>query len=183
MSHAVEGRRGTGADHAEARPAACRLTERGLRLLEKAVAINGGMETPVGWSVAEKMREMELCEVLPPDYVGLGRQVTFSVDGRAPLSRVLVHWDRFRAPGFHLSLHTPWGIALFGMRVGSEAHVYSRAGVKETLRVEAVAQRASQPGAPAQRVHAAPASGRRRAGAGARPGGDAAVHLAGLPPA
>lgn len=119
--------------------ALCSLTERDARLLEEAVAINGGMDTPIGRAVAEKLTHAELRGVVPDDHVKLDSHVTFRVDGRAPLSRVLVHWDKFRIPGLHLSLHTPWGMTPLGMKAGHEAAVCWHNGVAEMIKVESVA--------------------------------------------
>jgi regulator of nucleoside diphosphate kinase len=117
----------------------CCLTEPDVRLLEEAVAINGGMGTPIGRAVAEKLRHAELRSTIPDEYVTLNSQVIFRVNGGPQLSRVLVHWDKFCVPGLHLSLHTPWGITLLGMRTGHEATVYWRNGVAEVIKIESVA--------------------------------------------
>ena len=123
----------------EASTAPCCLTEHDARLLEEAVAINGGMDTPIGRAVAEKLSYAELRSAIPDDYVKLNSHVIFRVDGNPPFSRVLVHWDKFCVPGLHLSLHTPWGITLLGMKTGHEAAVYWRDGVAEVIKVESVA--------------------------------------------
>jgi hypothetical protein len=123
----------------EASPALCCLTEPDVRLLEEAVAINGGMDTPIGRAVAEKLSHTELLTAIPDEYVTLNSHVIFRVDGRSPFSRVLVHWDKFCVPGLHLSLHTPWGITLLGMKIGQEAAVYWRDGIAEVIKVESVA--------------------------------------------
>jgi hypothetical protein len=122
------------------------LTERDVRCLEQAVAINGGKETPIGRAVTEKLGQMELRASIPHGYVTLGSNVVFRASGRPPINRTLVHWDHFSVPGFHLSLHTPWGVTLLGMKVGHTAPVYGRSGVVEELTVEAV----SHPAAPAE---------------------------------
>jgi hypothetical protein len=123
----------------EASATTCCLTEPDVRLLEQAVAINGGPETPIGRAVAEKLAHAELRRTIPEGYVALNSHVIFRVDGRPPLSRVLVHWDKFYVPGLHLSLHTPWGITLLGMKIGHEAAVYWRDGFAEVIKVESVA--------------------------------------------
>lgn len=121
----------------------CFLTEKDVRLLEQAVAINGGLNTPIGWSVTEKMKHVQLCNAIPADCVELDSHVVFKVDGRSQLSRVIVHWDEFFVPRLHLSLHTPWGIILLGMKAGSEAKLYWRAGRTETIKVEMVTHRSA----------------------------------------
>jgi len=102
------------------------------------VAINGGIDTPIGRMVAEKLRGAELKRGdVPDEYVTLNSTVVFRVDGRSPLNRVLVHWNDFVLHGLHLSLHTPWGMTLLGMKAGSEATLSWR-GCVEKIRVEAV---------------------------------------------
>ncbi len=115
----------------------CCLTEKDVRLLEKAAAIHGGNESPTSRTVVEKIRGsvVELREDIPPGYVTIGSQVAFSVNGGPPLSRVLVHWDKWPVPGLDLSLATPWGITLLGMRGGSEAAAYWRDGSAERIKV------------------------------------------------
>jgi hypothetical protein len=90
--------------------------------------------------VTEKIRgsKIELRESIPAGYVTLDSRVTFRVNGRMTLSRVLVHWDNFSVPGVELSLSAPWGIALLGTRAWHEAAVYWREGVAEMIRVERV---------------------------------------------
>jgi hypothetical protein len=95
------------------------------------------VETPIGRAVAEKLGQMELRASIPENYVAVDSNVAFRVNGR-PINRTLVHWDDFTAPGSHLSLHTPWGVTLLGMRVGHTAPVYGRSGVVEELTVDSV---------------------------------------------
>jgi transcription elongation GreA/GreB family factor len=108
--------------------------------------------------VEEKMRHAELRSSIPSDYVELNSHVIFRVNGRSPLSRVLVHWDKFLVPGLHLSLHTPWGMTLLGMKTGQEATVHYRGGIAETIKVVSVTHQPS----------AAPSEARRE-GDGVRP--------------
>jgi hypothetical protein len=125
-----------GSDSAEFLPWCC-LTEEDVRLLEKAAAIHGGEDSPTGRAVVEKIRGsvVELRDEIPPGYVTLGSRITFSVNDGPSLSRVLVHWDKWPVPGLDLSLATPWGITLLGMRVGSEAAAYWRNGTAERIKV------------------------------------------------
>ncbi|MEO9630147.1 MAG: hypothetical protein ABJG14_06895 [Sulfitobacter sp.] len=117
----------------------CYLTVNDVRLLEEAVAINGGPNTPIGRFVADKLRRMELCATIPAHCVALNSHVGFSVNRQQSLSRVLVHWKLFTVPRLHLSLHHPWGIALLGLNAGSEAEVYWPSGTVEEVRVQSVA--------------------------------------------
>ncbi len=132
----------------------CCLTEHDVRLLEQAAAINGGADSPIGRAVAEKIRGsvVELRNEVPPDYVTLNSRVVFRVNGGDPLSRVLVHWDMFFVPGLDLSLATPWGITLLGLKVGHEAAAYWRDGTAERIVVESIPYRP----ATARRIGKAP---------------------------
>jgi regulator of nucleoside diphosphate kinase len=118
----------------------CCLTERDVRLLEQAAAIHGGPDSAIGRAVAEKIggAGVALREEVPPGYVTLNSRVAFRVNGGEPISRVLVHWDMFFVPGLDLSLATPWGITLLGMKVGHEAAAYWRDGTAERIVVEAI---------------------------------------------
>ena len=120
----------------------CCLTEQDVHLLEEAARIYGGQDSAVHRALAQKIQSstLELSEDIPAGYAKLNDRVTFSVNGRVTLSRVLVHWNSFVVPGRDLSLATPWGIALLGTRPGHEAPVYWRGGIAEMIRVEAVEQ-------------------------------------------
>jgi hypothetical protein len=121
------------------------LTEQDVRCLEQAVAINGGTETAMGRAVAEKLGQTELRASIPHDYVTLGSNVGFRASGQRRINRTLVHWDHFRIPGSQLSLHTPWGVTLLGMKVGETAPAYDRNGVVEELTVDSVIQPLTPP--------------------------------------
>jgi regulator of nucleoside diphosphate kinase len=118
----------------------CCLTEQDVRLLEQAAAIHGGPDSAIGRAVAEKIggAAVELCDAIPPGYVTLNSRVVFRVNGGDPISRVLVHWDMFFVPGLDLSLATPWGITLLGLKVGHEVSAYWRDGTAERIVVEAI---------------------------------------------
>jgi regulator of nucleoside diphosphate kinase len=118
----------------------CCLTERDVRLLEQAAAIHGGADSAIGRAVTAKIggSGVELRDDVPQGYVTLNSRVVFRVNGGDPISRVLVHWDMFFVPGLDLSLATPWGITLLGLKVGHEAAAYWRDGTAERIVVEAI---------------------------------------------
>jgi transcription elongation GreA/GreB family factor len=149
------------------RPAAqpwCCLSPEDVRLIETAAAIHGGPNSPTGRAVTEKIRGsvLELRDSIPPGHVRLDCLVTFAVDGGPPMSRILVHWDEWQVPGSHLSLATPWGITLLGMRIGSEAAAYWRDGTAERLRVLSVEPAAARRADDARKRPMATAAGRSR---------------------
>jgi hypothetical protein len=96
------------------------------------------VNTPFGRAVVDKLDKAERRSSIPCNYVKLNSLVTFEVDGRAALSRILVHWDKFRVPRLHLSLHTPWGMTLLGMKAGEEAIVDWGGGVPEKIKIVSV---------------------------------------------
>ncbi|MGF9756235.1 GreA/GreB family elongation factor [Microvirga sp. 0TCS3.31] len=67
-----------------------------------------------------ELRRAALChpDALPEDVVSTSAKVTYRIDGGGPIAHVLVHPQDLRWPGAELSVLTPLGIALLGLRVG-----------------------------------------------------------------
>jgi transcription elongation GreA/GreB family factor len=68
-----------------------------------------------------ELRRAALChpEALPEDVVSTNAKVTYRLNGRGrPMAHVLVHPQDLLWPGAELSVLTPLGIALLGLRVG-----------------------------------------------------------------
>jgi transcription elongation GreA/GreB family factor len=67
-----------------------------------------------------ELRRAALChpDALPDDVVSTNAKVTYRVDGGRPMAHVLVHPQDLLWPGAELSVTTPLGIALLGLRVG-----------------------------------------------------------------
>jgi transcription elongation GreA/GreB family factor len=67
-----------------------------------------------------ELRRASLChpDVLPDDVVSTNAKVTYRVDDGRPMAHVLVHLQDLLWPGAELSVTTPLGIALLGLRVG-----------------------------------------------------------------
>jgi regulator of nucleoside diphosphate kinase len=67
-----------------------------------------------------ELRRAALChpDALPGDVVSTNAKVTYRIDGGRPTAHVLVHPQDLLWPGAELSVLTPLGIALLGLRVG-----------------------------------------------------------------
>ncbi|WP_262297860.1 GreA/GreB family elongation factor [Microvirga sesbaniae] len=67
-----------------------------------------------------ELRRAVLChpDALPDDVVSTNAKVTYRIDGGRPTAHVLVHPQDLLWPGAELSVLTPLGIALLGLRVG-----------------------------------------------------------------
>jgi regulator of nucleoside diphosphate kinase len=124
----------------------CCLSGRDLALLEQLAAMHGE-GSAIGRTIEAKLESavVEFREAVPAGFVTLGSRVLFSVDCGAPIGRILVHWDRFFVPRLDLSLASPWGVALLGLRAGHQARAYRRDGSFE--RIEALSVRC-QPASP-----------------------------------
>ncbi|HVY56898.1 MAG TPA: GreA/GreB family elongation factor [Xanthobacteraceae bacterium] len=69
-------------------------------------------------------------EEMPPDVVRLDRWVTYRVDwGQPSESRRLVSPDDHRNPAAHLSVLSPLGTALLGLRIGVRMPYGTRSGL------------------------------------------------------
>jgi regulator of nucleoside diphosphate kinase len=67
-----------------------------------------------------ELRRAALCHpgALPDDVVSTNAKVTYRINGGRPMAHVLVHPQDLLWPGAELSVLTPLGIALLGLRVG-----------------------------------------------------------------
>ncbi len=68
-----------------------------------------------------ELRRASLChpDALPDDVVSTNAKVTYRLNGRGqPMAHVLVYPEDLHWPGAELSVLTPLGIALLGLRVG-----------------------------------------------------------------
>lgn len=73
-----------------------------------------------------------------PGAVALNRWVTYSVDWTAPESRILVHPDDCIVAGRHLSVLSPLGAALIGLKVGDRMPYMSLAGLPHLVSVNSL---------------------------------------------
>jgi transcription elongation GreA/GreB family factor len=90
------------------------------RLLSTA-AMNRHRRTPRREFLMSELRRASLCHPadLPEDVVSTDAKVTYRLNGRGrPMAHVLVHPEDMLWPGAELSVLTPLGTALLGLRVG-----------------------------------------------------------------
>lgn len=73
-----------------------------------------------------------------PDLVSSGRRVRFTIDGDEPTERALVWQPQKRGDIMNLSLRTPRGLALLGLRIGDSVSYQTDNGRTEHLEVEYV---------------------------------------------
>ncbi|MFN3658688.1 MAG: GreA/GreB family elongation factor [Pseudolabrys sp.] len=91
-----------------------------------------------GFLASELLRaEVFAAHELPADTVTLNGWVTYRTDGCwLPESRLLVCPNDYRSAAIHLSVLSPLGAALIGLRVGSRISYRSIAGALHTVVVE-----------------------------------------------
>ena len=89
--------------------------------LMSATAVNRHRRSPRREFLMSELRRASLCHPadLPEDVVSTNARVTYRLNGGGrPLSQVLVYPEDLNWPGAELSVLTPLGIALVGLRVG-----------------------------------------------------------------
>ena len=89
--------------------------------LMSAAAMNRHRRTPRRDFLMSELRRASLChpDALPDDVVSTNAKVTYRLNGTGrPLAHVLVYPEDLLWPGAELSVATPLGIALLGLRVG-----------------------------------------------------------------
>ena len=74
---------------------------------------------PVAEPLLAELHRATICAKPQPDVVTLNRTVTYRFDlGWKPECRLLVCPEDYRDPAVHLSVMSPLGVALLGLRVG-----------------------------------------------------------------
>ncbi|SCY07218.1 GreA/GreB family elongation factor [Microvirga guangxiensis] len=89
--------------------------------LMSIAAINRQQRSPRREFLMSELRRASLCHPanLPEDVVSTNAKVTYRLNGTGrPMAQVLVHPEDLNWPGAELSVLTPLGIALLGLRVG-----------------------------------------------------------------
>jgi len=89
--------------------------------LMSAAATNRRARTPRREFLMSELRRASLChpDALPEDVVSTNAKVTYRLNGTGrPMAHVLVYPEDLLWPGAELSVLTPLGIALLGLRVG-----------------------------------------------------------------
>jgi len=88
--------------------------------LMSVAALENKRRKPHRQFLMSALRRASLChpDALPDDVVSTNAKVTYRIDGGRPMAHVLVHPQDMLWPGAELSVLTPLGIALLGLRVG-----------------------------------------------------------------
>ncbi|QRM35912.1 GreA/GreB family elongation factor [Microvirga sp. VF16] len=88
--------------------------------LMSVAAMEHNQRKPHRQFLMSELRRASLChpDALPDDVVSTNAKVTYRIDGGRPKANVLVHPQDLLWPGAELSVLTPLGIALLGLRVG-----------------------------------------------------------------
>jgi regulator of nucleoside diphosphate kinase len=88
--------------------------------LMSIAAMENHQRRPHRQFLMSELRRASLChpDALPDDVVSTNAKVTYRIDGGRPMAHVLVHPQDLLWPGAELSVLTPLGIALLGLRVG-----------------------------------------------------------------
>lgn len=89
--------------------------------LMSVAAMNRHRRTPRHRFLLSELRRASLChpDALPDDVVSTNAKVTYRLNGIGePKAHILVHPEDLLWPGAELSVTTPLGIALLGLRVG-----------------------------------------------------------------
>lgn len=103
------------------------------------------LQLPAGHPVGALLRaQLDSCRIvspenIAPDIVTLNTRAVFSIDGASRESRVLVHTEERSLYGGTISVTTPLGAALLGLRAGTSAPILPASGRPRTLFLEAVA--------------------------------------------
>ena len=88
--------------------------------LMSVAALENKRHKPHRQFLMSELRRASLChpDALPDDVVSTNAKVTYRIDGGRPTAHVLVHPQDLLWPGAELSVLTPLGTALLGLRVG-----------------------------------------------------------------
>jgi transcription elongation GreA/GreB family factor len=88
--------------------------------LMSVAALENKWRKPHREFLLSELRRASLChpDALPDDVVSTNAKVTYGINGGGPIAHVLVHPQDLLWPGAELSVLTPLGIALLGLRVG-----------------------------------------------------------------
>ncbi len=99
-----------------------------------------GGRSPFARLVRQKLAAAAIVpdEELGPDLVTSGRRIRFSVNGRPSQERTLLWAPPVKGNRRHLSLHSPRGLALLGLRAGESISYITDGRRTEFLEVEEV---------------------------------------------
>jgi regulator of nucleoside diphosphate kinase len=126
------------------------LSTRDYGRLESLASLHLSSDTPIARFLSAELQRAVVCQPndIFADVVTLNSRVLFRTDTtRYADARVLVYPDRYFPTGQYLSILSPLGVALLGLREGSRMPFVDRQGSRCNVVVEKVAY---QPEAPAR---------------------------------
>ncbi|AWM85430.1 GreA/GreB family elongation factor [Microvirga sp. 17 mud 1-3] len=121
------------------------VTTQDHRRLMRAAQELAGQAHPLATPLLQELGRAALCtpDELPDDVVSLDTFVTYRLaDGSSPEKRMLIHPDDGMWPLAEVSVLTPVGLSLLGLRIGDRMPVIGSGGAPGTfLSVESVGPR------------------------------------------
>jgi len=118
-------------------PISLRLTD--YRRLQELAALAGRDQHPVADFLATEVRRARVESDVSAGVVCLGRCITYTVDGGPPVTRMLVHPQDYSGPKSDVSVLSPVGAALIGLRVRDRMPFIGLEGFHHEVAVLAVA--------------------------------------------
>ena len=118
------------------------MTDRDWRRLKRLVSCAAALYHPVADLLLREIERAAVCpaDEIPADVVTMNSRVTFRTRLRGGLqSRVLVFPERYAPNGYCVSVTSPLGAALIGLRSGSRFHYRSVDGEPREVHVQDVA--------------------------------------------
>ena len=101
------------------------MTDRDWGRLKRLVERAAALYHPVSDLLETEVKRATVCPAndIPPDVVTMNSRVVFRTNHGAEMeSRVLVYPERYTPNGYCVSVTTPLGAALIGLRIGSCFH-------------------------------------------------------------
>lgn len=137
------------------------LTTRDFAILDNIARLQLPNHDPVGMALRAVLDDCRIVmpHDIPPDIVTLNARAVYTIDGQTREARVLVHRDAYGMSGGTISVATPIGAALLGLRAGTSTTFATRDGQRRTLALESVAY---QPEAEERMVRPVPARSSER---------------------
>lgn len=118
------------------------MTDRDWMRLRRLVNRAATLYHPVSDLLAQEIERATVCPVdeIPEDVITMNSRVVFRTQGgTGPESRFLVFPERYAPNGYCVSVTSPLGAALIGLRSGSSFHYRSRDGEVRKVFVQEVA--------------------------------------------
>lgn len=123
------------------------LEEAHYERLARLAGGGGGRGTPVARFLAAELARAHVCEpeAMPDDAAAVGAQVVFRVSSGPGRRSAVLAWPRPCPPARHqLTVLSPLGVALLGLRPGACMPFTAAGGIPALVRVEEVVRELSR---------------------------------------